>query len=120
MICSAFLTVAMRWVTISNVLEPGMFLERLSQRRIGFEIQCREAVVKDIDGRFLDQGPRDREPLFLATRNVHTALSDFRLHPFRFGRDELRGLGNIRRQLQILVAGVLVGISEVACNRPGE
>ena len=55
---------------------PDFLVQRASQLLLRQEIQRGEAVVKDIDGRLLDDGSGDGQPLLLPAGEVFARLPD--------------------------------------------
>ena len=91
-----------------------------TQPGVGRDVEGREGVVEDVDGRLLDQGPGDRQTLPLTARYVRTALCDARLQAAFELRDEVRGLGDAQRLPHLLVGGVGTAVSQVGGHGAGE
>ncbi len=98
----------------------GAGRERPAQRRVGRIVQGRERVVEDVDEWVLGDGPRDGQPLPLATGNVGAALLDRHRQPVGMRGDELLALGNPQRLPEVLVAGVRGAEPQVLGDRPTE
>ena len=61
---------------------PCLIFQFPAQSGIGFKIQGREAVIKNIDGRFLYQGSGYCQALFLAPGYICSSLGDIRVQTF--------------------------------------
>jgi hypothetical protein len=99
---------------------PDLARERGAQVRVGAQVECREAVVEDVDRRALHERAGDRETLALAAREVRARLADRRLEAVGQVADERLGLGDPEGRPQLVVGGVRLAEAEVAGDRARE
>ena len=97
-----------------------LFSQCLSQSRIGFQIQCGEAVVKDEHFRVLGNGSGDSQTLFLSAGNIGTALCNGTVKPVGLLLDKFHCLCNFRRLLYFCIGSVRIAEPQVAGNGTGE
>ena len=122
MICSAFLMVDTRCVTIIRVL-PSVHavLERPAQSGIGLEIERREAVVKDIDrGAVLTRARAMDRRCFCPPETLAPPWEISAASPPLWLLINSAAWADFNRFSQDFTAGIFIGVAQVALNRAGE
>jgi hypothetical protein len=95
-------------------------VQRLAQGGVGLHIKGGETVVEYVNGRVFHERPRDRKPLFLAPREIRSALGGVCVVAIRRRRDEFLRLGDPRCTHDIFEGGAAIRIHEVAFDRSRE
>ena len=100
--------------------ERGAAAEQVVQRRLqqvlGARIQGRSGLVKDQDAWIAEQRPRNGQALFLALRQLDSALADARVKPMRQLLDELPGVRGARRGHELGFGGAVTTERDVVAD----
>ncbi len=92
-------------------------VERALDRGLGLVVDGRRRLVQDQDGRILQDGARQREPLALAARQLHAALAHRRAVALRQAADELVRLGRLRGAHDVGLRDIAQSIPDVLGHR---
>src|SRR5881397_1716407 len=76
-------------------------------------VETGRGLVEDQDPRIGQDGPRDRDALALASRQLHPSLPDHRVVALLEAAHELVAMGDARRLLDLLARGVGLGERDV-------
>ena len=90
-----------------------VFMQRLAQRRVGFHVQRREAVVKDKNLRIFCDGSGNRQPLLLTAGDIAAALRDRTVIFFFFFFDKIRCLRDLSRAADFFVGRFVIAETQV-------
>ena len=94
--------------------------ERILNERLALRIERAGRFVKQQDGRVLQNRPRDRHPLTLSSRQLHSALPHERLIPPWQRLDEIRRVRELRGSAHLCIRGVWPSDADIVRNRPME
>ena len=94
-----------------------MCFECFTQGTVCLEVQCRKAVVKNKDFRFLGNRSRDRKSLFLSTGYVGSSLCDRGCVFLRFCLDKLRCLCNFCCFFYFCFLNISLAVTDVGIDR---
>src|SRR5690349_2377370 len=89
-------------------------LERLLHEKLRFRIEARGRLVEEEDGRILEDGARDGEPLTFAAREAYAPVSDLRAVPLGHVEDEALRVRGAGRAVDRLLVGPFHAVRDVA------
>ncbi len=97
-------------------------VERILDRRLDLRIERRGRLVEHQDGRVLQEDARDGDALALAAGQLDAALADMGViagAPLRIDEaaDELVGMGELRRLLDLRVGRLRPAVGDVVVHR---
>src|SRR6516225_3465954 len=95
------------------LLEP---LRGIENFLLGFRVDRASGLVKDENGRVLEERTRQRDTLALATGKTHAAFPYQRSVAFRLTHDEVMCIGELGRPDNLLFAGRRPGVRDVFGN----
>ena len=95
-------------------------LQRPLNGRFGLVVHGAGRLVEDQHGRVLQDGPGDRDPLALASRELLAALAHDRLVSAGEPQDEVVRFGQARRLFDLVVGRVPTPVDDVLAHRPME
>ena len=102
-------------------VRPGeQALQALLDRLLGPHVDVRGRLVEDQDAGLGQQRPGEGDELALAGRELHAALADLGLDPFRQRRDELGRADRGRRVLDLLQRRLGPAEGDVLAHAAGE
>src|SRR5439155_4209599 len=93
---------------------PEEHLERLLDQKLRLGIEIRGRFVEKEERGVLEDGPRDRDPLPLPSREAQPAIADFRIVPRRHLADEAVGVRGERGAADRLPIGLHHAVGDVA------
>ncbi|MOA14504.1 hypothetical protein D3C78_1346090 [compost metagenome] len=96
---------------------PGLRLQCGTQLRIRLEIQCGEAVVKNVNFSAAHKRTCNRETLLLTTRDVIPALRDYGLVSLFHFSNEISSLCNSGSMLYFFIRRILFTVTNIVADR---
>ena len=90
------------------------------QRGLRFHVDLRRRLVENDDGRVLENGAGDRQPLRLPRAQGHALVADHRVQAVGTGLHEVQQLGAPERPEELIVRRFFPGDPQVLPNGPEE
>src|ERR1035437_6445418 len=90
---------------------PGMCLECFSKGDVRLEIQCGEAIIKDIYLWFFYESTGNRKPLFLPSGNVVASLRYFRFKAIRLLINKVKSLSDLGRFFDLFISCIFFAVT---------
>ena len=94
--------------------------QRLNHQPFGFGVQSRRRLVEDKDGIVADDGPRNADPLPLASGKRIAPFSDQGVIAIGHAGDEFVGIGQLRRFDNLLFGCAVAAVGDIVADCSAE
>ena len=94
----------------------SFFLQNFSKSCIRLIIQCGKTVIENINLRLSGNRPGNGQTLFLTAGYIRTALGNRRIILFFLFFNEITGLGNLGRFMNLVFAHGILAVSDIGSD----